>query len=93
MGSQRADLSLRRASRLALRQQQMQDVQRLLEEAIREREQVVNDDGNSQQESSQQNQNHESQGNQIQGDNQNVNIVISEHQEEEEDSNPYGLEF
>lgn len=93
MGAERAELSLRRASRLALRQQQMQDVQRLLEEAIREREQVVNDNGNSQQESSQQNQNHESQGNQIQGDNQNVNIVISEHQEEEEDSNPYGLEF
>jgi hypothetical protein len=39
MGSQRADLSLRRASRLALRRQQFQEVQRLLQEAVvRERE-------------------------------------------------------
>jgi DNA polymerase III alpha subunit (gram-positive type) len=81
IGSQRAELSLRRASRLAaLRHQQFQEVQRLLQEAIREREreQVVN-------------QQQENQDNQIQAE-QNVNIVISEH-EEEEDSNPYGLEF
>ena len=87
LGSQRAELSLRRASRLAaLRHQQFQEVQRLLQEAIREREieggQVVN-------------QQQENQDNQIQAE-QNVNIVISEHEEdeeEEEDSNPYGLEF
>ena len=82
IGSQRAELSLRRASRLAaLRHQQFQEVQRLLQEAIREREieggQVVN----------------QQQENQIQAE-QNVNIVISENEEEEEeDSNPYGLEF
>ena len=84
IGSQRAELSLRRASRLAaLRHQQFQEVQRLLQEAVgeREREQVVN-------------QQQENQDNQIQAE-QNVNIVISEHEEdeEEEDSNPYGLEF
>jgi hypothetical protein len=41
MGSQRAELSLRRASRIALRRQQFQDVQRLLQEAVVEREQVA----------------------------------------------------
>ena len=42
IGSQRAELSLRRASRLAaLRHQQFQEVQRLLQEAIRERESTI----------------------------------------------------
>jgi hypothetical protein len=40
MGLQRSELSLRRASRAALRRQQMQEVQRLLQEAVREREQA-----------------------------------------------------
>lgn len=40
MGLQRSELSLRRSSRLALRRQQFQEVQRLLQEAIREREQA-----------------------------------------------------
>jgi len=84
MGLQRSELSLRRASRLALRRQQFQEVQRLLQEAIREREQQQ-EVGNPQQQ--------ENQENQIQAE-QNVNIVISEHEEEaEEDSIPYGLEF
>ena len=79
MGSQRAELSLRRASRMALRRQQMQEVQRLLQEAReREREQVVN---LQQQE-------------RVIQPNQNVNIVIEEAETEEvEDSNPFGLEF
>jgi hypothetical protein len=93
MGSERAELSLRRASRLALRRQQFQDVHSLLQEAVREREREVVI-----------NQQLENQDEQIQ-DNPNVNIVISEHeheeqqeeqqegQQEEEDSNPYGLEF
>jgi hypothetical protein len=65
MGSQRADLSLRRASRLALRRQQFQEVRRLLQEAVvereREREQVAVTVNQSQPE-------------------QNVNMVISENQ-------------
>jgi hypothetical protein len=78
MGSQRAELALRRASRLALRHQQMQEVQRLLQEAILEREQQA------------QARNPQQRDNQ----NENVNVVLSEHEEEEEDnSNPYGLEF
>jgi hypothetical protein len=88
MGTQRAELSLRRASRLALRRQQMQEVQRLLQEAIGERVDI-NHNRNPQQD-----QYHENQSE------QNVNIVISEpepeHQEEQEgedDSNPFGLEF
>jgi hypothetical protein len=88
MGAQRAELSLRRTSRLALRRQQMQEVQRLLQEAIGERVDI-NHNRNPQQ-----HQYHENQSE------QNVNIVISEpepeHQEEQEgedDSNPFGLEF
>jgi hypothetical protein len=77
MGSQRAELSLRRASRMALRHRQFQEVQRLLQEAIGEREQA-------------QAQAHAD--NEGQAD-QNVNIVISEHEEVDEHSNPYGLEF
>jgi hypothetical protein len=77
MGLQRSELSLRRARRLELRRQQFQEVQRLFQEAIREREQQqqVGDNENQAE--------------------QNVNIVISEHHQEEEaeDSNPYGLEF
>ena len=88
MGSERAELSLRRASRIALRRQQFQDVQSLLQEAVRERERevVINQQLENQDEQRQ--------------DNPHVNIVISEHEheeqqeeEEEEDSNPYGLEF
>jgi hypothetical protein len=75
MGSQRAELSLRRASRMALRRRQFQEVQRLLQEAIGAREQA---------------QAHAD--NEGQAD-QNVNIVISEHEEVDEHSNPYGLEF
>ena len=82
MGSQRAELSLRRASRLALRRQQFQDVQRLLQEAVREREQQAgNGIAHEQNRASQ---------------NVNVNIVISEQQgqqEQEDDSSPWGAEF
>jgi hypothetical protein len=84
MGSQRAELSLRRASRLALRRQQFQEVQRLLQEAVvgereREREQVAVTVNQSQPE-------------------QNVNMVISENQnpvEENDDdgANPWGIQF
>ena len=88
MGSQRAELSLRRASRLALRRQQFQDVQRLLQEAVREREQQAGNDIAHEQ-------NQGSQGNQSRAS-QNVNIVISEQQgqqEQEDDSSPWGAEF
>jgi hypothetical protein len=78
MGLQRSELSLRRARRLELRRQQFQEVQRLFQEAIRE-QQVGNPE-------------HQDNENQAQ---QNVHIVISEHRQEEEeaDSNPYGVEF
>lgn len=79
MGLQRSELSLRRASRAALRHQQFQEVERLFQEAIREREQRER----QQRENPQQ---------QNQAD-QNINIVISEHEEEEDDVNPYGIEF
>jgi hypothetical protein len=85
MGSQRADLSLRRASRLALRRQQFEEVRRLLQEAVvgereREREQVAAVTVNQSQPE------------------QNVNMVISENQnpvEENDDdgANPWGIQF
>ena len=83
MGLQRSELSLRRASRLALRRQQFQEVQRLLQEAIQEREE------------SEQNQ---EATNQAERSNQNVNMVISENQnpvEENDDyePNPWGIQF
>jgi hypothetical protein len=46
MGLQRSELSLRRARRLELRRQQFQEVQRLFQEAIREREQAQADSEN-----------------------------------------------
>jgi hypothetical protein len=83
MGLQRSELSLRRASRAALRHQQFQEVHRLLQEAIREREERVR-------------QEREERARQETAD-QNINIVISEHQEEDAEEegnvNPYGLEF
>ena len=86
MGLQRSELSLRRASRIALRRQQLQEVQQLLQEALRERSQESGQDESGQDDNSRQ---FETQAQ------QNVNIIVSEHhdQEAEEDSNPYGLEF
>jgi hypothetical protein len=80
MGSQRAELALRRATRMALRRQQMQDVHRLLQEAVG-REQAQVDAATATVHPSQPQ------------PEQNVNIVISEHEEVDEHSNPYGLEF
>jgi hypothetical protein len=90
MGLQRSELSLRRASRAALRHQQFQEVQRLMQEAVREREQRGREEIDRQERAE-----------------QNINIVISEHQDEaeeaeeaedaedaeEENVNPYGVEF
>lgn len=94
MGSQRAELSLRRASRLALRRQQFQDVQRLLQEAVVvEREQQAEPDiAHSPNGQNQGNQDSQSRAS------QNVNMVISENQnpvEENDDDepNPWGIQF
>ena len=91
MGSQRAELSLRRASRLALRRQQFQDVQRLLQEAVREREER---DELAHRPNGPNEQNQESQSRAS----QNVNMVISENQNPVEENNydepnPWGIQF
>jgi hypothetical protein len=65
---------------MALRRQQMQDVHRLLQEAVG-REQAQVDAATATVHPSQPQ------------PEQNVNIVISEHEEVDEHSNPYGLEF
>jgi hypothetical protein len=77
MGLQRSELSLRRARRLELRRQQFQEVQRLFQEAIREREQAQADSENQAD----------------QNINIVISEHEEEEEEEEEDSNPYGLEF
>jgi hypothetical protein len=82
MGLQRSELSLRRARRLALRQQQFQEVHQLLRAAVRQRQEEQRENLDAQA---------------IQNVN-NINMVISEQQEqqeEQEDDNsaPYGLEF
>lgn len=93
MGLQRSELSLRRARRLALRRQQLEEVQRLLQEAIRERAQ-------EQEQQQQRQQSPHVQATQT----QNINIVISEQQpqqqcdgdddgDDDDSAAPYGLEF
>jgi hypothetical protein len=99
MGLQRSELSLRRTRRLDLRRQQMQEVQRLLQEAIHEREQREQSNTTSNSSNTQQSrENHTT---------QNINIVISEQQQQQQQreeeynddnddfdsSAPYGLEF
>ena len=89
MGSQRADLSLRRASRIALRRRQFQEVQRLLREAV-VREQQSDTISHEQNQGNQGNQGNQSRVS------QNINIVISEQQgqeEQQDDSSPWGAEF
>lgn len=95
MGLQRSELSLRRASRAALRRQQFQEVERLLQEAIREREERAElaHSPNGQYDQNEQNQ----EGGQSRT-NQNVNMVISVNQnpvEENDDDepNPWGIQF
>lgn len=95
MGLQRSELSLRRARRLALRQQQFQEVHQLLQEAIREREQRQREQQSDSDSGANSNENENS--------TQNINIVISDsyqqqqtyrnHDDGDDDSAPYGLEF
>jgi hypothetical protein len=93
MGSQRADLALRRATALSRRRQQMQEVHRLLQRAQEEQEQEqeqeqVNASSNENQNSQQQQQNI----NMVISENQNQNSALNE-EEEVEEPNPWGVEF
>ena len=95
MGSQRADLALRRATALSRRRQQMQEVHRLLQRAQEEQEQEqeqVNASSNENQNSQQQN------INMVISENQNQNSAVNEVvavvvEEEQEEPNPWGVEF
>ena len=87
MGSQRAELALRRATALSRRRQQMQEVHRLLQ---RVQEEQVNASSNENQNSQQQNINMVISENQNQ--NQNQNSALNE-EEEQEEPNPWGVEF
>lgn len=88
MGSQRADLALRRATALSRRRQQMQEVHRLLQ---RVQEEQVNASSNENQNSQQQN------INMVISENQNQNLAVNEVvvvvEEEQEEPNPWGVEF
>jgi hypothetical protein len=87
LGVQRADVSLRRARVLALRREQMQEVQRLLQMAREEREQVVEAEAAAQT------------SDVTNESTENINMVISEsssqdsHDDNGDDQNPFGLEF
>jgi hypothetical protein len=103
LGVQRADVSLRRARVLALRREQMQEVQRLLQRAQEEREQVVEAEAAAA----------AAQTSDVTNEStENINIVISENltvpslpqlaqdnqnqnqnQDDQDDQNPWGLEF
>ena len=89
MGSQRADLALRRATALSRRRQQMQEVYSLLQRAQEEQEQEqVNVSSNENQNNQQQQQNI----NMVISENQNQNSALNE-EEEVEEPNPWGVEF
>lgn len=98
MGLQRADISLRRARVLALRREQMQEARRILqraqeERAREEREQVEPAIESAENESAE----NESAGNESAGnENENMNMVISDsssQDNDQNDQNPWGLEF
>ncbi len=115
MGSQRADISLRRARVAALRREQMQEARRILQRVQQEREQaeaqVVQAEreqaeavgsagnesadnesaGNAGNESA----DNESADNENENENENINMVISDSSSEydQNDQNPWGLEF
>lgn len=87
MGLQRSELSLRRARRLAHRQQQFQEVHQLLQQAIREREE-------------EQREQHSHENINISDHHHEQNYIISRGEENgiddgdgHDDSSPYGLEF
>jgi hypothetical protein len=99
MGAQRADVSLRRARVLALRREQMQEVQRLLQRAQAEREQEQAEREQAERE--------QAQAQVVETaleSTENINMVISEsssqgndngddQNDNGDDQNPFGLEF
>ena len=98
MGLQRADISLRRARVAALRREQMQEARRFLqraqeERAREEREQLEPALESAENESA----GNESAGNESAGnENENMNMVISDsssQDNDQNDQNPWGLEF
>ena len=90
MGLQRADISLRRARVAALRREQMQEARRILQRARGEREQVEREQ--VEREQAAESAENESAGN----ENENMNMVISDsssQDNDQNDQNPWGLEF
>ena len=85
MGLQRSELSLRRARRLALRQQQFQEVHQLLQAAVRQREEEQRRQREEEQREREEEQREQSR--------ENINMIISEHNESDDGDCPYGLEF
>ena len=88
MGLQRSELSLRRARRLALRQQQFQQVHQLLQAAVRQREEEQREQQSS----------HENINMLISDHHHEQNYIINRGEENgtddvDDDSAPYGLEF
>jgi hypothetical protein len=95
LGVQRADVSLRRARVLALRREQMQEVQRLLQRAQEERAQEEREQAQVEAAAAQT-------SDVTNESTENINMVISEssesssqdnHDDNGDDQNPWGLEF
>lgn len=90
MGLQRADISLRRARVLALRREQMQEARRILQRAQEERAQEQEE--REQLEPALESAENES----AENENENMNMVISDsssQDNDQNDQNPWGLEF
>jgi len=92
MGLQRSELSLRRARRLALRQQQFQEVHQLLPAAVRQREEEQRRQREEEQREREEEQ-REREEEQREQSRENINMIISEHNESDDGDCPYGLEF
>jgi len=92
MGSQRADISLRRARVLALRREQMQEARRILQRAQEEQVEAVAQQAQQAQQA--QAQSVATDLETAENENENMNMVISESSSDNgDDQNPWGLEF
>ena len=97
MGLQRADISLRRARVLALRREQMQEARRILQRAQEERAREQEEREQVVQVQAAESAENESAGNEsAENENENMNMVTSDsssQDNDQNDQNPWGLEF
>jgi hypothetical protein len=103
MGSQRADISLRRARVIALRREQMQETRRILQrareqaQAEREQAQAEREQAQAEREQAQAEREQAQAVESTENENENMNMVISDSSSQDndngDDQNPWGAEF